>query len=100
TILLNVHSTTLDKHLTLRQISSARRDGQMQPLDAILIGGGHNGLVAACYLQRAGLNVLVLERNDWVGGAATSRDTGTGVTFSNCSYVASLFRPEIMRDLD
>lgn len=72
----------------------------MQTYDAILIGGGHNGLVAAGYLQRAGLKVLVLEKNPWVGGAAVSRDLGTGVTFSNCSYVCSLFRPEIMRDLE
>ncbi|WP_127901697.1 phytoene desaturase family protein [Solirhodobacter olei] len=72
----------------------------MKRHDVVLIGGGHNGLVAACYLQRAGLDVLVLEKNAWVGGAATSRDTGTGVTFSNCSYVCSLFRPEIMRDLE
>ncbi len=72
----------------------------MKNYDVILIGGGHNGLVAAGYLQRAGLEVLVVEKNSWVGGAATSRDTGTGVTFSNCSYVCSLFRPEIMRDLE
>lgn len=72
----------------------------MKQHDVILIGGGHNGLVAAGYLQRAGLDVLVVEKNPWVGGAATSRDTGTGVMFSNCSYVCSLFRPEIMRDLE
>ena len=45
----------------------------MKNWDAIVIGGGHNGLVNACYLQRAGLDVLVLEKNDWIGGAATSR---------------------------
>jgi phytoene dehydrogenase-like protein len=72
----------------------------MKRHDGILIGGGHNGLVAAGYLQRAGLDGLVVEQNPWVGGAATSRDTGTGVTFSNCSDVCSLFRPEIMRDLE
>lgn len=72
----------------------------MARYDAVMIGGGHNGLVAAAYLARAGLKVLVAEKNAWVGGAATSRDLGSGVTFSNCSYVCSLFRPEIMRDLD
>jgi phytoene dehydrogenase-like protein len=68
--------------------------------DVIVIGGGHNGLVNACYLQRAGLDVLVVEKNDWVGGAATSRELTPGFLYSNCSYVCSLFRPEIMRDLE
>jgi phytoene dehydrogenase-like protein len=69
-------------------------------IDAIVIGAGHNGLVNACYLQRAGLDVLVVEKNDWVGGAAVSRELTPGILFSNCSYVCSLFRPEIMRDLE
>ncbi|MGK6314684.1 phytoene desaturase family protein [Neorhizobium sp. DT-125] len=72
----------------------------MKRYDVVMIGGGHNGLVAACYLQRAGLDVVVLEKNDWVGGAATSREMTPGFTYSNCSYVCSLFRPEIMRDLE
>jgi len=69
-------------------------------LDAIIIGAGHNGLVTACYLARAGLKVVVVEKNDWIGGAAVSRSLHPGFTYSNCSYVSSLFRPEIMRDLD
>lgn len=72
----------------------------MKRWDAIVIGAGHNGLVNACYLQRAGLDVLVLEKNDWVGGAAVSRSLTPGFVYSNCSYVCSLFRPEIMRDLE
>lgn len=72
----------------------------MRTWDAIVIGGGHNGLVSACYLQRAGLDVLVVEKNGWVGGAATSRELAPGFLYSNCSYVCSLFRPEIMRDLE
>ncbi len=68
--------------------------------DAIIVGGGHNGLVTACYLARAGMKVCVVEKNDWVGGAAVSRELYPGFTYSNCSYVASLFRPEIMRDLE
>lgn len=73
----------------------------MKTYDAVMIGGGHNGLVAACYLQRAGLDVAVVEKNPWVGGAAVSRSlSDSGVTYSNCSYVCSLFRPEIMRDLE
>lgn len=72
----------------------------MKTWDAVVIGGGHNGLVNACYLQRAGLDVLVVEKNDWVGGAAVSRELTPGFLYSNCSYVCSLFRPEIMRDLE
>jgi phytoene dehydrogenase-like protein len=68
--------------------------------DAIVIGAGHNGLVTACYLARAGLDVLVLERNDHVGGAAVSRSLYPNFTYSNCSYVCSLLRPEIMRTLE
>lgn len=68
--------------------------------DAVIIGAGHNGLVTAGYLQRAGLKVCVVEKNPWVGGAAVSRELYPGFTYSNCSYVSSLFRPEIMRDLD
>ncbi|MFN4100461.1 MAG: phytoene desaturase family protein [Pararhodobacter sp.] len=68
--------------------------------DAIIAGAGHNGLVAACYLARAGMRVCVVEKNDWIGGAAVSRELYPGFTYSNCSYVSSLFRPEIMRDLE
>lgn len=68
--------------------------------DAIIVGAGHNGLVAACYLARAGLKVVVVEKNSWIGGAAVSRELYPGFTYSNCSYVSSLFRPEIMRDLE
>jgi phytoene dehydrogenase-like protein len=68
--------------------------------DAIVVGAGHNGLVAACFLARAGLKVLVLERNAYVGGAAVSRRLYDGFTYSNCSYVCSLLRTEIIRTLD
>src|ERR1700685_4672006 len=68
--------------------------------DAIIVGAGHNGLVAACYLARAGLDVLVLERNAYIGGAAVSRKLYQDFTYSNCSYVCSLLRPEIMRTLE
>jgi phytoene dehydrogenase-like protein len=68
--------------------------------DALVVGAGHNGLTTACYLARAGLSVLVLEKNDIVGGAAVSRQLHPGWTYSNCSYVCSLLRPEIVRDLD
>ena len=68
--------------------------------DAIIIGAGHNGLVAACYLARAGLKVLVLERQPYIGGAAVSRRLYEDFTYSNCSYVCSLLRPQIMRTLE
>nr|WP_309501651.1 NAD(P)/FAD-dependent oxidoreductase [uncultured Roseovarius sp.] len=68
--------------------------------DAIIAGAGHNGLTTAAYLARAGLRVLVVEKNDWIGGAAVSRSLHEGWTYSNCSYVCSLLRREIVRDLD
>jgi len=69
-------------------------------LDAIVVGAGHNGLVAACLLARAGLKVQVLERMPYIGGAAVSRRLYKDFTYSNCSYVCSLLRPEIMRTLE
>jgi phytoene dehydrogenase-like protein len=68
--------------------------------NAIIIGGGHNGLTAAAYLARAGRKVLVLERRHIVGGAAVTEEVFPGFKFSVCSYVVSLLRPEIIRDLD
>jgi phytoene dehydrogenase-like protein len=68
--------------------------------DAIVVGAGHNGLVAGCFLARAGLKVQVLERNPYIGGAAVSRRLYDGFTYSNCSYVCSLLRTEIIRALD
>ncbi len=68
--------------------------------DTIVVGGGHNGLVAAAYLGRAGRRTLVVERRPVVGGAAVSTDIHPGFTYSVCSYVVSLLRPEISLDLD
>src|SRR5687767_15386228 len=68
--------------------------------DAIIIGGGHNGLTAAAYLARAGRKVLVLERRHVLGGAAVTEEVFPGFRFSVCSYVVSLLRPEIIRELD
>src|SRR5262245_25073823 len=68
--------------------------------DAIVIGGGHNGLVCAAYLARAGRKTLVLERRPLVGGAAVTEQIFPGFKFSVFSYVVSLLRPEIIRDLE
>jgi phytoene dehydrogenase-like protein len=68
--------------------------------DVLIIGGGHNGLVCAAYLARAGKRVLVLERRERVGGAAMSEEVFPGFRFSVFSYVVSLLRPEIIRELE
>ena len=68
--------------------------------DAIVIGAGHNGLTNGAYLAKAGLKVAVLERNPYIGGATVSRELYKGWYYSNCSYVSSLLRPEITRDLE
>jgi phytoene dehydrogenase-like protein len=68
--------------------------------DAILIGGGHNGLTAAAYLARAGLSTLVLERRDIAGGCCVTEEIAPGCRASTTSYIASMLRPEVIRDLD
>jgi phytoene dehydrogenase-like protein len=67
--------------------------------DAIIIGGGHNGLVAACYLAKAGKKVVVLERHHTVGGAAITEEIHPGFRVSVASYSMSLMRPEIIQEL-
>src|SRR5262249_26286168 len=67
--------------------------------DAIIIGAGHNGLVTACYLAKAGKKVLVLERRDVLGGACVTEETFPGFKVSTCAYVNSLFRKEIIEEL-
>src|SRR4051812_29559749 len=67
--------------------------------DAIIIGAGHNGLVTACYLAKAGKKILVLERRHVVGGACVTEEVFKGFKVSTAAYVNSLFRKEIIRDL-
>ncbi|HEX7346753.1 MAG TPA: NAD(P)-binding protein, partial [Candidatus Limnocylindrales bacterium] len=68
--------------------------------DAIIVGGGHNGLVNGAYLAKAGLKVLVLERRHIVGGAAITEELRPGFWFTTFSYALSLLRPEIIHDLE
>jgi phytoene dehydrogenase-like protein len=67
--------------------------------DAIVVGGGHNGLTAAAYLARAGLSVLVLERREIVGGCCVTEEIAPGCRVSTTSYIASMLRPEVIQDL-
>jgi phytoene dehydrogenase-like protein len=80
-------------------LARATASGGRGAYDAIVVGAGHNGLVAACYLARGGLRVLVLERRPVVGGACVTEETLQGFKVSTAAYVNSLFRKEIVRDL-
>ncbi|XP_051140411.1 uncharacterized protein LOC127257908 isoform X8 [Andrographis paniculata] len=68
--------------------------------DAVVIGGGHNGLTAAAYLARSGLSVAVLERRHVIGGAAVTEEIIPGFKFSRCSYLQSLLRPAVVKELE
>ena len=68
--------------------------------DAIVVGGGHNGLTCAAYLARAGRSVLVLEKTPFLGGAAVTREIFPGFKYTVYSYVVSLLRPEVIRELE
>lgn len=67
--------------------------------DALVIGGGHNGLTAAAYIARSGLSVAVLERRHLIGGAAVTEELVPGFKFSRCSYLQSLLRPSVIKYL-
>ncbi len=72
----------------------------MKTYDAIVVGAGHNGLTTAAFLAKAGLDVVCVEKNDYIGGATVSRNLYKDWLYSNCSYVCSLLRPEIYRSLE
>ena len=73
---------------------------QRKSYDAIVIGAGHNGLTAAAYLSRAGFSTLVVERREIVGGCCVTEEIAPGCRASTTSYIASMLRPTIIRDLD
>ena len=68
--------------------------------DAIVVGGGHNGLVTANYLARAGMQVLVLERRDFVGGACITEELFPGFRVSSCSYICYMLQGPVIKDLE
>src|ERR1700737_2029378 len=84
---------------TIAEASHPEGEGMSNRFDAIVIGAGHNGLVTACYLARAGWKVLVLERRPVVGGACVTEEVFPGYKVSTAAYVNSLFRKEIVRGL-
>ncbi|XP_075655777.1 uncharacterized protein LOC142625908 isoform X3 [Castanea sativa] len=84
----------------LRGFSSSVLIKEKKKWDALVIGAGHNGLIAATYLARGGLTVAVLERRHVIGGAAVTEEIIPGFKFSRCSYLHSLLRPSIVRELE
>ena len=84
----------------MRRVRFCDEHFAMKSHDAIIIGAGHNGLTNGAYLAKAGLDVIVLEKNDYIGGAAASREMHAGWTYSSSSYVCSMMRQALHRDLD
>jgi phytoene dehydrogenase-like protein len=85
------------KSTTRSTKTSSRAD---RTYDAIVVGGGHNGLVNGAYLAKAGLKTLIIERRHLVGGAAITEELRPGFWFTTFSYALSLLRPDIIQDLE
>ena len=90
-------STTKSAGSTTSTKTTSKAD---RTYDAIVVGGGHNGLVNGAYLAKAGLKTLILERRPNVGGAAITEELKPGFWFTTFSYALSLLRPEIIHDLE
>src|SRR6185312_4788994 len=88
------------RHGFQAMIRQQHADGVLVADDVIIIGGGHNGLVCAFYLARAGLKVTVLERRHVLGGAAITEEFFPGFRNSIASYTVSLLNPKVIRDMD
>ncbi len=82
------------------QVQIYREPNRVKKYDAIVVGAGHNGLTNAAFLAKAGLDVLLVEKNDYIGGATVSLKKHKDWVYSNCSYVCSLLRPEVYRSLN
>jgi phytoene dehydrogenase-like protein len=85
---------------TLPKATTTKRTSADRTYDAIVIGGGHNGLVNGAYLAKGGLRTLILERRNVVGGAAITEELRPGFWFTTFSYALSLLRPDIIHDLE
>src|SRR5215475_11257998 len=80
-------------------VTQSQTHSKNSTYDAIVVGAGHNGLTAAAYLAGAGLSTLVLERREVVGGCCVTEEIAPGCRASTTSYIASMLRPEVIRDL-
>src|SRR3970040_99688 len=88
------------RNSTVRAKDPRRFPVNTRDRDVVIVGGGHNGLACAAYLAKSGLDVLVLERRDILGGAAATEEPWPGYRVSSASYVVSLMPPQIVRERD
>lgn len=97
---LHYQSNSAVKSLGLLRLPAPLSELARQPWDAVIVGGGHNGLACAAYLARAGRRVLVLEKRERIGGACTIEEPWPGVRMSPCAYLAGLLHPLVIEELD